>query len=166
MDLLNNILGAGGQGRQGYEDFIQRYDKGRPWDGIADDEAARRYREVAVQAPPDVFEDSAADAFERLDPQERREFARWLRERSGAQGGGGATYFDTDRDGIPDKYEDPRELARETSRLQREQPGILDQLLGKGGTGGTFDNPIAKAAFAGIAAMVAQRVMGGMAGRR
>ncbi len=41
MDLLQNLMG-GGQQRQDYDDFIQRYDRGAPWEGISDQEALQR----------------------------------------------------------------------------------------------------------------------------
>jgi len=31
---------GGGQNRQQYHDFVNRYDTGAPWDGISDQEAA------------------------------------------------------------------------------------------------------------------------------
>lgn len=67
---------------------------------------------------------------------------------------------DLDGDGVDDRLEDPRELARMTSQVRQRDPNILEQLMGKGGTGGPLDNPIVKAACAGIAAMAASRLMG------
>ncbi len=56
-------------------------------------------------------------------------------------------------------------LAQVTSRMEQQQPGILGQLLGGGGAGGgagnMLDNPLAKAALAGVAAMAVKRMMGG-----
>lgn len=46
-------------------------------------------------------------------------------------------------------------------KQQSDYRDFIDQLLGKGGTGGPLDNPIAKVALAGIAAMAAQRLLGG-----
>lgn len=46
-------------------------------------------------------------------------------------------------------------------KKQSDYRDFTDQLLGKGGTGGPLDNPIAKVALAGIAAMAAQRLLGG-----
>ena len=34
-NILQNILGGGRQ-RNDYEDFVNRYDQGAPWDGISD----------------------------------------------------------------------------------------------------------------------------------
>lgn len=44
------------------------YQQGAPWDGISDDEAYGHYQQISGRVPPDVYEDSARDAFERLTP--------------------------------------------------------------------------------------------------
>jgi hypothetical protein len=181
MDMLGGLLG--GQ-RPQYDDFIQRYDKGAPWDGIGDDEALDRYREVAPQLPDDVYEQSAAQAFSRLSPEQRAEFGRWL-QTQGRQHD--ARIPDLDGDGRDDRFQDPQTLARAATQMRRQQPGLLDGLLGSalgGGTGalggmggglgsalggltggqaggGMLSSPIAKAALAGIAAIAAQKVLGG-----
>ena len=58
-------------------------------------------------------------------------------------------------------------LANITSQLH-QQPGLLRDLLGgltgssqSGSAGSIFSNPIAKAALAGIAAMLVKRVLAG-----
>lgn len=183
MDLLGNLLG-GGQQRDDYQDFVRRYDQGDPWDGISDDEAVNRYRQVAQQAPPDVYQESAQQAFSRLTPQQRREFAQHLQQRAQQQG---YRDQDLDGDGVADRLEDAGSLARVTTRMHQQQPNLLEQLLGGGGGGagqmtgasrmgglgglggsgsgggaaGMLGNPLAKAAMAGIAAMVASKVLGG-----
>lgn len=157
------------------QDFISRYEQGSPYDNIADDEVVNNYQSVAGRLSPQQFEDLAAEAYERLSPEERREFARYLQEQSG-------------RDDIT--TDDPRQLARYTSRMQAEQPdgltglltgGGLGSMLGGGGggalgsmlggalggqsrgrgQGGMLQNPMAKAVMGGIAAMAMKRMMGG-----
>ena len=154
MDLLNNILGNP-QKRSQYDDFIGRYQQGSPYDGIDDDEAVQRYEEITPNRSDADYEESAEAAFSKLSPEERREFANYMRQRAQQRG-----ITDFDGDGIDDRLEDPRELARRTSQLRRKDPNILEQLMGKGGTGGPLDNPIAKVAFAGIAAFAASKLMG------
>ena len=112
------------------EDFVKRYDQGKPWEGITDSEARERHDEVAAQLDDDEYESSAREAFERLDPQERREVARSLQQ--------GET-------------DDPGELARATRKARREKPDMLGDLMG---------NPALKGAVAGIAATAAKRVLG------
>jgi hypothetical protein len=160
MDLLEKVLG-GTQQQNEYRDFIDRFERGSPYDSIDDREAVDRYRQVAPQLSRDQYRDSAADAFARLSPQERAEFSRWLRTRA-TERGVSVPDYDLNDDGIDDRMQqDPRDLAEMTTRVREREPNIFEQLLGKGGTGGPFDNPIAKAALAGIAAMAAQRILGG-----
>ena len=160
MNLLDDLLG-GGQRQAEYQDFTRRYQQGSPYDSITDQEAEDRYRQLAPNLSRDDYRQSAEQAFARLTPQERAEFSRYLRERSRQQGVQLQDY-DLNDDGIDDRaQQDPRELAEMTTRMRDQQPNILEQLLGKGGTGGTFDNPIAKVALAGITAFAAQKIMGG-----
>jgi hypothetical protein len=154
MDILNNILGNP-QKRSQYDDFIGRYQQGSPYDGIDDDEAVQRYEEITPNLSDSDYEESAAAAFSKLSPEERREFGNYMRQRAQQRG-----ITDFDGDGIDDRLEDPRELAKRTSQLRKQDPNILEQLMGKGGTGGPLDNPIAKVAFAGIAAFAASKLMG------
>src|SRR5688572_8497719 len=145
MDMLQDLLG--GQRRQEYDDFVQRYDQGPPWQGFDDTEAAQRYQEVAPRLSPETYESSAEEAFNRLTPEQRQEFGRWLdqqsRERNLGMSMGG------------NDYEDPRRLAQYTSQLNQQQPDLLGGLLGGGSNGGSagmsgmLSSPIAKAALGG-----------------
>jgi hypothetical protein len=154
MDLINNILGNP-QKRSEFEDFIDRYDQGSPYDGIADDEAVQRYEQITPQLSDEDYRESAEAAFSRLTPEERQEFARYMRQRAQEQG-----ITDFDGDGMDDRLQDPSDLARATTQVRQRDPNILEQLMGKGGTGGPLDNPIAKIVFAGITAFAASKVMG------
>ena len=154
MDLLDNILGNP-QTRSQYDDFIGRYQQGSPYDGINDDEAVERYEEITPRLSDQDYEESAEKAFSQLSPEERREFAQYMRQRAQQRG-----ITDFDGDGVDDRMQDPHELARMTSQVRQRDPNILEQLMGKGGTGGPLDNPIAKVAFAGIAAFAASKLMG------
>ncbi|MGI8406386.1 MAG: hypothetical protein ACR2OE_16775 [Thermomicrobiales bacterium] len=102
------------------QDFVSRYEQGAPADGITTDEAVSNYQAVAGQISPQDLEDSADEAFHRLTPDERRQFAQWLKERGGDQVG--------DLTG-----DDPRRMAQVTSNLQQNQPDGLAGLLGGGG---------------------------------
>ena len=164
MDMLQDLLG--GQERQSLEDFAGRYKKGAPWDGVTDQEAIDRYRQVAGVLPPDEYEEAARKAFERLTPDQRLEFGRYVQRQAHQQG-----ITDFDGDGIDDRFRDPGQLAAMTARAEQTQPGILEQLIGAvggggfgspGGTadGGLLSSPIAKAAMAGIAAMAVGKVLG------
>ena len=161
MNLLEQLRGGGKQ-RSDWDDFVGRYDQGPPWAGISDQEALNRYQQVAPQLPPDLYEQSAQEAFARMSPQERMQFTQYLRQRAQQQN---VNFPDLNQDGIDDRVQqDPRELARMTTRMREQQPGGLGTLLGGGGGGGMGDmlgNPLAKAALAGVAAMAVKKMMGG-----
>jgi hypothetical protein len=154
MDLLNNILGNP-KTRSQYDDFIDRYQRTPPWDSINDDEAVQRYQEITPQLSDQDYETAAEAAFSKLSPEERREFSRYLRQQAQQRG-----MTDFDGNGIDDRLEDPRDLARRTTQVRRQDPNLLEQLMGKSGTGGPLDNPLAKMVFAGITAFAASKVMG------
>ena len=157
-NLIEGLMGGGGR-RQEYEDFVQRYDRGAPWEGIDDDEARNRYEEVSSQVSDDDYELSAREAYERLDPQQRREMAQMLRQQ-GRRQQVDLGEFDQDDD---DRLSDPQRLAQMTRHVRKQQPGGLAALLGGGGGGGgaagLLGNPLAKAALSGIAAMAAKKMM-------
>ncbi len=173
MAVLQQLLG-GGQQRQQYQDFTTRYDQGAPWDGISDREAVERYQQVAPQLPPQMYQESAQEAFARLTPQQRMQLGQYLQQQSQQQGIGG--FQDRNQDGVDDRYQDPGYLAQATGRLEQQQPGILGQILGgalgggmgggmggmgSGGGQGMLESPIAKAALAGVAAMAVKKMMSG-----
>lgn len=126
---LTDMLQEEGR-REQLEDFAKRYDQGKPWEGISEDEARQRHDEVAAQLSDSEYEASARESFERLEPDQRREVARSL------QAG---------------ETDDPAELARVTSRVRKEQPDLLQALM---------SNPAMKGAVAGVAAQAAKRVLG------
>ena len=172
MDALTDIFAP--DQRQRHEDFARRYEHGSPWSDFDDQEALSEYQEVAPRLSEAEYRDSAREAFERLTPEQRREFGRWLRTKARKQG---ATVPDLDRDGIDDRLEDPGYLADATTQLRTQQPGFLDGLLGsvlgggagasggtprwagQGGLSGLLSSPIARAAIGGIAAMAFSRLM-------
>ena len=146
--------------RQEFDDFIQRYEQGAPWESVSDREALERYQQVAPHASPEVYQDAAREAFERLSPQQRAEFGQYLRQQARRQN---IEVPDLNQDGIDDRLQDPATLARVTSRIHEQEPGTFDQLLGGRGAdvANALNNPLAKAALAGIAAMAAKRILSG-----
>ena len=161
MSFLDNLLG-GGQQHQELQDFTQRYDQGAPWQGISDQEAYNRFQQVAPQLPPQMYQQSAQQAFERLDPQQRMQLGQYLQQQAQQQN---VTF---PHQGGMDAFQDAGYLAQVTGQMHQQQPGILGQLLGgalgMGGGGanqGMLDSPIAKAALAGVAAMAVKQMMGG-----
>lgn len=158
MDMFGQLLG-GGQGRQEYQDFVNRYDTGAPWDGISDQEAYSRYQQVAPQLPPQMYQESAQEAFSRLTPQQRLQLGQYLQQQTRQQG---LSVPDLNQDGIDDRLQDPAYLAQATGQLHQQQPGLLGDLLGGGGGGqGILQSPVGKAALAGITAIAVKKMMSG-----
>ena len=164
MNFLQNIFGGQEQQRD-YRDFVNRYEQGSPHEGYSDDEVLNRYQQVTRQLPPDVYQESAQEAFSRMSPQERMQFGQYLRQQTQQQN---YNFPDFNQDGIDDRYQDPNYLAQATGRMHQQQPDLLGQLLGgagsalggqRGGGGNIFNNPLAKGALAGIAAIAAKKLM-------
>ena len=151
MGILDDLLG-GGQLRGKFEDFLKRYEQGHPAEGYSDREVVERYREVAHEVPPDQYAQAAQEALARLSPEERAEFVKMLQERARARGVA-----------LPPQVgSDPKDLGQVVTDLHTK-PGQLRDILGGGnepqasGGGGLTDvlaSPLAKAALAGIAAML------------
>ena len=162
MDLLEMLMGSS-ETRTGFEDFLKRFEDGPPSEGYADQEVLDRYGEVAHKVSPPEYQQAARDAFTRLSPADREELGQLL--------SGQARGKRLDLPGlIPNQkqgFGDLDWLANITAQLH-QQPGLLRDLLGGlsgsnegGSTGSIFSNPVAKAALAGIAAMLVKRVMAG-----
>jgi len=164
--LLGGLFGGSDAdddtGRRGRaNDFVSRYEQGAPHEGYGDDEVLHNYRAVGRKLPPQEFEDAAAQAFGRMSTDDRKQYRKMMREKSGGR-------FDS-------QSEDPRELAQTTSRYRQEESGGLLGMFGLGddnddgkrgnlvsgqaGGGGMMDNPIAKAALAGIGAMAMKKML-------
>jgi hypothetical protein len=157
MNLFDNLFG--GQQRQEYEDFVNRYQQGHPSEGYSEEEVMQRYQKVASNVPEDIYQQSAEEAFARLSPQERKEFFQFLRQRAQQQQVA-QDFADFNQEGVEDRYQDPHQLAQLTTRMRQQQPGFLEKLLGADGGGqGMLGNPLVKSAFAGIAAMAMRKIM-------
>jgi hypothetical protein len=102
------------------QDFVKRYDEGPPYANITGEEALSNYQSVASRLSPQQLEDSAAEAYERMSPHDRQQFAQFLKERSG--------------ENLDQFGDDPRSMAQMTSQLQAQQPDGIAGLLG--GVGG------------------------------
>lgn len=161
MGILDDLLG-GGQLQRDFKDFVNRYEQGHPSEGYSDQEVVERYQDVAHAVPPDQYAQAAQEALARLSPEERAAFVKMLQERAQARG-----------TALPGQMgSDPGDLGRVLTDLH-QTPGRLRDLLGGGGAQpqtagsspltGILASPLAKAALAGIAAMVVKRVMQGSA---
>ena len=166
MNLLEMLL-ENSQKREGFEDFLNRFEEGPPSEGYEDREVLDRYGEVSHKVSPSDYQQAARDAFGHLSQADREEFGRML--------AGQAQDRRLNIPGLtPDQgrgYGDLNWLSNITGQLH-QQPGLLRDLLGglMGGggasssastSGGLLSSPLAKAALAGITAMLVKRVLGG-----
>ena len=159
MGIIEELLG-GGQRQRDFTDFVNRYEQGHPSEGYSDQEVVDRYREVAHAVPPDQYAQAAQEALARLAPGT----GGVCQDAAGARASAGH--------GAAREVESgPGDLGRVLTDLH-QTPGRLRDLLGGGSAppqaagssplAGMFASR-AKAALAGIAAMVVKRVMGGPA---
>jgi hypothetical protein len=170
---LFEILMGGGEKRQEYEDFARRYDQGPPWEGYSDQEVLDRYGEVAHKVPTADYEMAVRDALSRLSPEEQAEFLRNLQERTRARGatlpepraGGGGGGLDDLARSVRELHEQPGRLRNVLTDPSTSVPGGVPGVPGVGpagvslGAGSIFGSPLAKAAIAGITAMLVRRML-------
>lgn len=156
--ILNSVLGSQQQ-KQDYSGFVNRYQNGHPSEGYSDQEVADRYQQLAAHLPPDQYTKAAEQSFNRLSPQERKQFAQWLKQRNQHQG-----QPHPQMQQHPENQEaSPNMLAGLLGGMQQQQPNMLTSLLtgGSGGSaGGVLSNPIARAVVSGIVANAAKNMMG------
>jgi len=101
-----------------------------------------------------VLAQAHEEAFNRLPPQERQRMVEGFRQAS-------------DDPQQPFRYDgftggqqdyEPRRMGQMFGQAQRQQPDLLQRMLG---SGGALSNPLAKMAMAGVAAIAAQKLTGG-----
>lgn len=164
--MLKGLFGGGDDDRNRAQDFISRYEQGPIDQGYSDDEAYEQFQRVSQHADPDTIQRASEQAFSRMDPQQRAQFAQVLQQQGGGQMMGGI-------------QDDPRQMAGMVSQIHRQNPGglaslfggggggigdALGGLLGGGGSGGGGGFPggaIGKVALGGIAAYAMKEIMGG-----
>ena len=107
--------------------------QGDPSEGYSDQEALKRYGEVAHAVPPDEYAQAAQDALSKLSPEERAEFLKTLQESRGVK--------------LPGQVaSDPKDLGQVLTDLHERDilgpaGGVLSEVLA---------SPQAKAVLAGI----------------
>jgi hypothetical protein len=168
--LLGGLFGGGDDNddRQSKaKDFISRYEQGPVDQGYDENEAYEHFQQVSQHADPETMQRAAEQAFSRMDPQQRAQFAQYLQQQGGGQFSGGMS-------------DDPREMAGMVGNMQRQNPGGLSSLFGGGGSGGSGGGGIGdalggllgggggfpggglgKIALGGIAAYAMKEMMGG-----
>ncbi len=153
MDRLNQFFGQDPSRQQQFQDFSQRYEQDPSQ--LSPQETARLYRQLADQLDPDDLDEANEQAFSQMPEPERRQLAQQFQQWT----------QDPNRpyQGYPqgmdlDQAAQPRQLGRMMQQAGREDPDLLEQIVGPNsplaGTGG-------KLAMAGAAAFLASRLLGG-----
>lgn len=140
MSLLESIIG---QGEEAVSDYLRRYDRGGT--EISDEEARQHYGTVSSELEPEQYVDAAKEALGKMTPEQRIELVESMRSEARRQD------FS-----FPELHEDsrlhePQSLAGFFAHMERNRPGVLQQLTGS--------HPLAKMALAGIAAYGMRRLM-------
>lgn len=183
MAFLEELQQSDHPRRRDYQRFTSRYEQGRPQEGYDDQEVARRYKEVATHADARTYRKAAHSALGRMQPAERSQFGQMIQQH--AQQRGYTAEYDgqsTDPGVLADlttqiHQQDPGLLSQVLGAAEGGTSGggttaggsgsIAGSLL-SGGTGGVAsgvlggiagDNPIAKAALAGITSYAAKHLM-------
>lgn len=162
--LLSGLFGSNDDDdvetqRRRARDFADRAER-NPRDLDAN-EVLQNYQATTSRLSPEQYQRAAEEAFSKMSPDERRELKREMRRRARMQ---------DQNDGDDD--DSPAVLARSAQQAHQEHEsgGGLAGLFGLGGSGnktddnaksgleGVLDNPLAKVAIAGIAAVAAKHL--------
>src|SRR3954468_23435781 len=104
--MLSGLLGGGDdhdQKSSRAQDFVNRYEQGPADQGYDDQEAQEHFQSVVQHADPETMRRAAEQAFSRMDPQQRTEFAQMLQQKGGQTSG--------------KVSDDPREMAGVVSQM-------------------------------------------------
>jgi hypothetical protein len=184
MGFLDELQQPDHPRRRDYQQFSKRYEQGRPEEGYDSAEVSRRYRDVAAQADPQTFRKAAHSSLARMQPEQRTQFGQMMQQ-SAQQRGIQVNYdgHSTDPGVLADltsqlHQQDPGLLGQLMGAAtgggggtgtSGGAGGVAGSLLG-GSSGGIAssvvgdlagDNPIAKAALAGITSYATKNMMGG-----
>jgi hypothetical protein len=155
MDILNRLFGDQPEPR---EDPQRRATPRHP-SGVAggtsgqltDEQAIERYRYLLRTAPPEAIEQTHAEAFAQLTPEQRRQVLEGLSQELPPQ-------ERSDRD-------DPQSLARMATRAELRRPGTLERTFGgmyPGGVGGFMaGNILSTIAGVVVGSAIADAIFGG-----
>ena len=154
--MLGEFFGQDKNREEDYRDF-ERRQRENP-EQISDREAAQRYREMMQHVDDgdenEEIEQEYEKAFNNLSPQERRDLAeRYMK----ATEDSGRSYQGYDRSQDIERASSPRELGRMTRRAAKQDPDLLEQLVG---SNSPLNSRGGKMALAGLAAFAAKRFLG------
>ena len=137
---------------QRHQQYQQGYQGGK-YEHLDDNDVYDRYQRTMQHAPPDVVAQAHEEAFSRLPPQEQQQIIeRFRRANDDPQ-----QQFQYPGFTQRQSQFSPRDMGGMFQQAQRQQPDLLSQIMGPGRA---MSNPMAKMAMAGVAAMVAGKLMG------
>ncbi len=113
---------------------------------MTDEQAIARYRYMLQTAPPETIEQAHEEAFSRLTPEQRRMVLDQLR----------TTLPDHEKQTATANQDDPRSLARMTTRAEMRQPGTIERTfsnVGPMGGGMSMGGLMAGSFFSSMAGM-------------
>lgn len=117
MGIFDRILGGGEQPKQ-----PQAWGRTA---GTTDDQAVERYRYMLRTASPEAIEQTHAEAFAKLTPDQRRQVLNEL----------SAELPEAERSPVLRAGETPAALARAATRAEIRQPGTMERTFGRVGGG-------------------------------
>jgi hypothetical protein len=131
----------------GDQGFITRYQKGRPWEGYADQEVLDRYRQVVPRLTPREFAYAAQEAVSPFSRQDRHMLGQYLQHQAVRHGIPIAT---RERSVPEDRFGDAEFLGQYIASINGGWKAGLEPLLSA--PDDSFDSMLAKGALAGIVA--------------
>ncbi len=154
VDILKNIFSDGtpDNHEQRYQQYQQGYQGGN-YDHLDDNDAYDRYQRTMQHAPPDVVAQAHEEAFRRLPPQEQQQILDQFRRANDDPN----QQFQYPGFNQGQSQFSPQDMGGMFQQAQRQQPDLLNQIMGPSGA---LSSPMAKMAMAGVAAMVAGKLMG------
>jgi hypothetical protein len=137
--------------RKANQHYANAWDQGN-YNQLPDHEVQQNYQQFVQNAPPEMVQQVHEQYYQQMPPQQRGDLMQGLL--SGLMQRG----FNPQQAGMQniDPYSmTPQDAARLTSYTQRQQPGMLQQVM---------SNPMAKMAVAGVVAYAAKQMLGNRSG--
>lgn len=160
MDVLKNIFGGGTPDNyeQRAQQYQQCYQGGQgQYADMDPNEVADRYQRTVQYAPPEVVQQAHEEAFGRMPLDQRQQVVDQFRQ---AHNDPNQAFQYPQMSGGASDY-NPAQMGGMVRQAQRQQPDLLQGMLGQGGA---LSNPLAKIAMAGVAAIAAQKMLGNSQG--
>ena len=161
MRMLDELLED--LGRESFEDFTRRWERGASWDALRDEEAIGYYDRIVEEIGPPEFHEAALASLERLSREERHQLVTEMQQNARRE--------DLNYPGVHDEgIDEPQALAALLSRMHGERRGMIRQLLAASEatpeTGGILADPAARAFLAGVSVMAVRQFTQGAPRKR